>query len=327
MPTDAERLKSILAASSALGIGLRQRRYDGDVADLIAEGRTDFAPAVAITIYFDEPRDRFAGVLACWEEFVQKFDGLLTWYADEDLGRWRTASADRLRRPAKRLGNSKALPFYAWTTVSGERFESASAVTFTATVQDGAGGKLSFLRATFPTAQTTEAAVEELVTVARRWCERVPPLHGYGGLTVNQSPHEPQINSGMLLQIAERFHGFEIDDCGGTVLVALDFIKSTNWLTFLGPSFVDRLAGAAELRAGLSQAIDLLPLEGGGVIVRAGRIPTRGDTQMGDDLQPYREVARRLRPICLETHPPLGPAEFGSFGSEKTQQWLRRFDA
>ncbi|HMJ83089.1 MAG TPA: hypothetical protein VK504_07975, partial [Vicinamibacterales bacterium] len=76
MPTDADRLKAILAASSALGIGLRPRRYDGDVADLIAEGRTDFAPAVAITIYFDALRERFAeGVVACWEEFVQRFDG------------------------------------------------------------------------------------------------------------------------------------------------------------------------------------------------------------------------------------------------------------
>jgi len=327
MPTDADRLKAILAASSALGIGLRPRRYDGDVADLIAEGRTDFAPAVAITIYFDALRERFAeGVVACWEEFDQRFDGQLTWYADEELGKWRTASADRLRRPTRRLGSSGPMPFYAWTSVSGERFESASAVTFTATVRESAGGHLSFIRATFPTALTTEAAVEEFVIVARRWCERVPTLHGYGGLTVNQSPHEPQVNSGMLLQIAERFHGFEIDDCGGTVLVARDFIKSTNWLTFLGRPFIDRLGGVVELRSGLSPAIDLLPLKSGGAIVWAGRLPVRGDIHKDDDLESYREVARRLRPVCLDAHPPLGPAEVGSFGSEKTRLWLGRLD-
>lgn len=144
----------------------------------------------------------------------------------------------------------------------------------------------------------------------------MPLLHGYGGLTINQSPSEAQPNSGMLLQIAERFSGFEIDDCGGTILVARDGIKSVNWLTRLGPSFVERMGGLP----------GNVPLRGGGVILHAGRAPVRGDVLGDDELERYREVARMLRPIRLATHPPLGPAEFGSFGSEKTLQWLRRLD-
>jgi hypothetical protein len=297
-------------------IGLQRRKYEGDIADLLEEGRTDFAAALAITLYFDGPRDRFAdGVAACWEEFVQRSADRLTWYADEELGKWRRVSPERLRRPTDRLKSSKAMPFYAWTAVSGRQFEDASDVTFNATVRDGAGGYLSYLRATFPTGND----IEEFITTAQRWCERVPFLHGYGGLTVNQSPHEPQPNSGMLLQIAERFPGFEIDDCGGTILVAQDFIKGVNWLTFLGPSFVDRLGD------GFSPAVSIHRFITGGLIIRAGRVPVRGDA--GDDLEPYREVARVLRLICLTTHPPLGPAEFGSFGSEKTDRWLRRFES
>jgi hypothetical protein len=219
------------------------------------------------------------------------------------------------------------MPFYAWTAASGEGFQDASSSTFTATVRDGVGANLSFVRATFPVALlASEADVDAFIATTRRWCERVPILHGYGGFTVNQSPQEPQPNSGMLLQIAERFHGFEIDDCGGTVLVARDFIKGVNWLTFLGQPFVERLGGIAALQASFSPRVRLHELGGGGVIVQAGRLPTRGDTEGAGDLAPYGEVARRLRPICLDQHPPLGPAELGSFGSEKTQLWLRRFE-
>jgi hypothetical protein len=320
--------KSLLALASSIGIGLRQRRYEGDVADLVAGGRTDFAPAVAITMYFDGPRDGFAdGVVACWEEFLQRFGSRLTWYADEENGRWRTASSKELRRPSKRLRTSRAMPFYAWKAVSGQQYEDASDITFVAYVRDGFGGNLSFIRATFPVALvTSEAAAEEFIATTQAWCERIPILHGYGGFAVNQSPTDYQSGSGMLLQIAERFPGFEIDDSGGTVLVAHDHIKGVNWLTLLGPRFVERLGGAPALRDRLSAAIGLHLLPGGGVIVQAGRLPAYGDTAKGDELEPYREVARNLRPICLDRHPDLGTVEYG-FGPEETQRWLRRLDS
>ncbi|HEV7425011.1 MAG TPA: type VI immunity family protein [Thermoanaerobaculia bacterium] len=323
-----ERVKAVLAASG-LKFGPRSRKYDGDVADLVAEGRTDFAPALAITMYFDGPRERFAtGVIECWEELLAAYGDRLTWYADEEMGKWQPASGQRFRRPARRLADSTAMPFYAWTALSGPRYADASPITFLATVRDGAGEALSFVRATFPIARVaSEAAAEDVVAAALRWCERVPFLHGYAGFTVNQSPTDAQINSGMLLQIADRFDGFEIDDCGGTALVARDAIKGVNWLTFLAPTFVERLGGAPSLRGRLSPAIGLHVLGDGGALIQAGRLPSYGDSNKSDELEAYREVARIVRPICLDTHPDLGPAEFGSFGSENTRHWLRRFDS
>jgi hypothetical protein len=57
---------------------------------------------------------------------------------------------------------------------------------------------------------------------------------------------------------------------------------------------------------------------GGGVIVQTGRLPTYGDTEKDGELERYREVARSLRPICLDTHPPPGADEFGSVDPERS---------
>ena len=325
------RIEQILDVARSLGIGLRPpRRYEGDPGDLLQEGRTDFAPAVAITLYFDGPRQRFGdGVVACWEEFVDEWGSGLRWYADQELGAWRPCTAKLLRRPIDQMAKRNPMPFNAWYATSAETYQSASPVTFGSIVCDSAGGDLSFVRATFPVARVAgEAAAAAFLETTKRWCERIPIRHGYAGLTVNEASErgERQMNSGMLPQIAERFPGVEIDDCEGTILVARDRIKGVNWLTLLDGELVKRLGGLPALRSRLSDAIALHPVRDGAVIVQAGRVPSRGDTETGDDLSLYREVARVLRPISLDSHPDLGTVEFGSFGTEGTRRWLRRFD-
>ena len=324
------RLRSLLDSVRALGIGLRVRRYEGDVADLLQEGRTDFAPAAAITIYFEGSRASYRdGLVECWEEFCRLFNGQLTWYADEGLGKWRPATSKRLLRPISRLRDPEAIQFHAWTAVSGPQSADASPASFLAHVRDN-GTTLSFIRATFPVVATgSPESAEQLLDRTRRWAEQLPCLHGYAGLTINQSPDDAdrQSNSTMLLQIAERFAGYEIDDCGGTALVARNAIKGVNWLTVLARPFVEQLGGVAVLRSLFSPAIRLYELKSGGAIIRAGLEPSQGDSAVGDLLPEYREVARALLPIRLTTHPALGPAEYESFGKPGTDQWLRRLDS
>lgn len=326
------RIQQILdMVRQSTGVGLRPpRRYEGDPADLLQEGRIDFAPAVAITLYFDGPLGRFGdGVVACWEEFAGEWESGLRWYADQKLGKWRPCTAKMLRRPIDQIAKRNPVPFNAWYATSAETYQSASPVTFSAIVRDSSGGDLSYVRATFPAARVAgEAAAAGFLETTKRWCERIPIRHGYAGLTVNEASQRAtrQMNSGMLPQIAERFPGVEIDDCEGTVLVARDRIKGVNWLTLLGDELVQHLGGLPALSIRLSDAVALHAARDGAVIVQAGRVPTRGDTQSGDDLSLYREVARVLRPISLESHPDLGTVEFGSFGTEGTNRWLRRFE-
>lgn len=145
-----ERIGQLLDTVRSSGIGLRGRRYDGDVADLLKEGRTDLAPATAIALYFDGPREQFAdGVVACWDEFLDAWGSGLKWYADDDHGKWRPATARLLQRPVQRIAKQKPMPVHGWLATSAEAIEHASPVEFSALVRDRAGKNLSFVRARF----------------------------------------------------------------------------------------------------------------------------------------------------------------------------------
>lgn len=286
-------------------------------------------PALAVTLYFQGPvEDYAAGVESCLASFLADWGGQLTWYADEDLGRFRPATSKRLARPIERLRRrDKPMTFYAWTMSAGPSFESPSALGFQAHVRSGDDAALSFIRASFPPdAWAGDAGAERFVELVARWSAMLPLAHGYGGLALNQSESDRQMRSWILSRISSRFPGFEIDDCGGTALRGGEAIKGVNWLTLVGDRFLDRLGGIAPLRARLDPAIQIRPIEGRGALFRLGPGPQEGDLARGEELPLHRALARVLAPIGMVEHPALGPAEYGSFGPEGTARWLRRFD-
>lgn len=318
-----------------------KRAFESEAApflDALERGETDLdwasirelaVPALAVTLYFrGAVADHAEGVVACLETFLADWGPRLTWYADEDLGRFRPATAKRLRRPVERLRDrAKAMTLYAWTMSAGASYESPSALGFQSYLQGDASGPLSFVRASFPPeAYAGVAGAARFVELVRQWAVRLPLFHGYGGLALNQSEPDRQTRSWILPAISRRFPGFEIDDCGGTVLRGQAAIKGVNWLTLVGDRFLSRVGGVESLRSGLDPAIETLPIDDRGVIFRLGEQPQTGDLQLGERLPLYRELSRVLAPLRMTEHPALGPIEYGSFGPEGTALWLRRFD-
>ena len=318
-----------------------RRAFEKEAAsflDALGRGETDLdwpsirdlaVPALAVTLYFRGPVADYAeGVVACLEAFLADWSQQLTWYADEDLGRFRPATAKRLRRPVERLRNrAKPMPFYAWTVSAGPSYESPSALSFQSYVHGDDSGSLSFIRASFPPeAYAGATGAGRFVELVGQWAVRLPLFHGYGGLALNQSESDRQMRSWILPAISRRFPGFEIDDCGGTVLRGQEAIKGVNWLTLVGDRFLQRVGGIESLRSELGPAIETLPIPGRGVLFRIGEGPQTGDLQLGERLPLYRELSRVLGPLRMTEHPALGPAECGSFGAEGTALWLRRFD-
>ncbi|WP_437655263.1 type VI immunity family protein [Sorangium sp. So ce1182] len=298
---------------------------------LLAAASDVVAPALAITIYFQAPIDDYKdGVIYCLDSFLARWEQNITFYADEDIGRFRKATPKLLRYPIERLRNrNREMSLFAWTMGAGKKLNSASALSFESYVREHDPVKLSYVRASFPVdAYRGPEGAERFVELARDWAKRLPFVHGYGGLALNQSPESgaQQQNSAIVFALASRFPGFEVEDCGGTVLVGQESIKGVNWLTLLGDKFVARVGGAESLRRGLSDAIELHSIQGRGLLIRAGKEPGTGDVNRGARLPLYGEVSRALAPIRMLQHPDLGPAEFGSFGPQGTAAWLRRFD-
>jgi Protein of unknown function (DUF3396) len=287
------------------------------------------SPAMALTIYFKAVPSRFRdGVIACWQEFLADHSGELSWYADEDIGKFHSASRKRLSRPVQRLLSDKPMSLYAWKTGSGATHDGAGAIGFDCLVRDPSQlspqmrarneSKDCFLRVSFPaSAFQSVAKLEAFVAMARRWTERLPFVHGYGGLSLNitGAARPGQLWDAQALPIIRRYPGFDWEDCQGTTLCVHGAIRGVNWLTILCGDLVARLGGADALSAKLPHPVTLHEASGGGVIVQAGGAPGAGDAEQGDRLPVYGIVSRVLSPICITEEPYtcLPP------------EWLRRF--
>jgi hypothetical protein len=107
-------------------------------------------------------------------------------------------------------------------------------------------------------------------------------------------------------------------------LATLNGIKGGNWLTILSDPFVERLGGRDAIREALGEPFAVESFTGGVMIV-AGNAPEVGDRNRNIDAPLYRKLARILRPIRIDQHPPvyaMGPLSVeGEFDA-----WLARFD-
>ncbi|WP_256445490.1 type VI immunity family protein [Pyxidicoccus parkwayensis] len=99
-------------------------------------------------------------------------------------------------------------------------------------------------------------------------------------------------------------------------------VRGAYWMTFLGQPVLGALGGAAGLRARLhSPDITVQELDADRVAITLGTWPEAGDTEAGQDLPLYRELARVLEPWLFHQDSPLGP----NFPAEDVRRWERRF--
>jgi hypothetical protein len=94
------------------------------------------------------------------------------------------------------------------------------------------------------------------------------------------------------------------------------------WLTFLGQPLLGQLGGVPELRSRLrSENTTVQELEGDRAVITLGPWPEAGDTERGDVLPAYRELARVLEPWLYFADKSRLPA----FSADPLLRWERRF--
>jgi hypothetical protein len=185
-------------------------------------------------------------------------------------------------------------------------------------------GSLSFLQVSFPVLwfQGKSEGFPELIL---RWSTRLGAYHGYGGITLIESPDDnlSQTFSTTIAAFGGRYPGIEIDDPMSHKLATVDGIKGGNWLTILSTGFVEKLGGGEILREKLGEPFAVVDYDGG-VMVVAGPIPEVGDRNWNADTPLYKRLARVLDPIRIKDHAP--PYAEGRFAEEgEYEKWLARF--
>jgi hypothetical protein len=184
---------------------------------------------------------------------------------------------------------------------------------------------LSYLSATFPVDWLPERR-RQLLCLMLRWCERLHPLHGYGGVGIVYAASDglAAISEKRIYGLARRHTGLEVDYPLYHALWTKTAIKGGNWITVLADTFMARVGGIDTLRQALGEPFELYEYPGGVMIV-AGTTPEIGDRNRNLDTPLYRRLARVLKPIRVTFHPAVHGLD-GGFDRQEFEAWLARFD-
>jgi len=306
------------------------------------QGNEVLQVALIATVYFEHAyrREVREAVVACCEDFFQRFDADLLWALHPDTGQM------------ERYGEGKGSNPRAWLLNLGED-ESFSLMYHGARHERGAGcpsmkvlgmeqrpfGLLGYLQVALPLLWFWDHP-GTFFDLVLEICRELEPLSGYAGIGVLQSPDrgishrwEP-----VIYELAQRFPGLEVDfpvshsnwlrqgregDKSG--------IKGVNWLTVVADRYLDELGGGAKVEADV-RALDsqfIVHRYDGGLMIQAGERPQLGDSEHDRWPELYVKLARLLKPIRITRHRPFGHAGPGPrFGNDakEAEAWLRRFD-
>ncbi len=125
-----------------------------------------------------------------------------------------------------------------------------------------------------------------------------------------------------VLKYCFRYPGIDIPAPGSLSQKLSTRVRGISWLNFLGQPVLGEVGGASALRARLhSPGTSVQELEGARAVVTLGSWPEAGDTQRGELLPAYRELARVLEPWLFFEERNFHP----HFPPEVKRRWERRF--
>jgi hypothetical protein len=124
-----------------------------------------------------------------------------------------------------------------------------------------------------------------------------------------------------LLPYWKRYPGIDIPCPFGYAWDIGKRLRGPHWVNFLGQPVLGELGGAAGLRERLkSPGTTVQELPGDKVVVTLGPWPEAGDTEKGELLPAYRELARVLEPWLYHSE-----TSMLSQSKAETRRWERRF--
>jgi hypothetical protein len=149
----------------------------------------------------------------------------------------------------------------------------------------------------------------------------LPISSGYAGLSFNGALDVGGVGT-EITPYCFRYPGIDIPRMESLGWRLGTRFRGPAWLTFLGQPLLGELGGAAALRSRLqSPGTTVQEMEDERVLVTLGQWPEAGDTERGDTLPAYRELARMTEPWLFHEARGFMPCLRG----EDVRRWERRF--
>ncbi|TIM45814.1 MAG: DUF3396 domain-containing protein [Mesorhizobium sp.] len=155
-------------------------------------------------------------------------------------------------------------------------------------------------------------------------CHNFPLSSGHAGYVLERSPYAPNKAYDLAYPLAMRHPGADISDMfEASYAVKEDGIKGVNWLTMLGPHFVEQLGGTQKIRSQPKPENQIIETRNG-VILKAGERPEIGDVNRQVELSAYRAAFKTIKPILVEWYPSFNLQRDDE--EDLTMRWVHRFD-
>lgn len=135
-------------------------------------------------------------------------------------------------------------------------------------------------------------------------------------------PGDTRVAFAKMFAHARRFVGYDIPFVERNAVLLHNAIRSVNWLTFLGPTFRERLTEAGR-SLGPTPLLEI-GRAGESAVIRAGARPERGDVNRLQFPPTYVAADTLVRPIRLAEGKDL--TFMGPWDERSTTEWLRRFE-
>ncbi|MFY0569308.1 DUF3396 domain-containing protein [Archangium lansingense] len=282
--------------------------------------------ALSINFYMRRSHEEVApAILRTLETYLRALGGgpeLLSWYSHE-AGAWLTFDEASWEQTRHDLLNKHSTILNLWDAEGGEkryRFVYRGRSINAPLPWENEADLVCAVSFWLPTEFLEEHGPGRVRELALELASLLPFCSGHAGLAFNcemdvmGTPRE--VN-----KLCFRYPGMDIPDPS---LLSFDIgtrVRGPAWLTFLGQPVLGELGGTAGLRSRLSSpGTTVLEMEGERAVVTLGRWPEAGDTERGDTLPAYRELARVLEPWLYQEQPRQGfPVD------EIVRRWERRF--
>ncbi|WP_233166187.1 DUF3396 domain-containing protein [Archangium sp. Cb G35] len=188
-------------------------------------------------------------------------------------------------------------------------------------IRPGNTGEVCVLSIWLPTESLEEHGPGRVRELALELASTLPICSGHAGLSFHCDTHLVGVDR-KLREYCFRYPGLDIPDLSHLSLNLGTRVRGPAWLTFLGQPILGALGGVTELRARLSTpGTTVQELNGDRAVVTLGPWPEAGDTEQGQLLPAYRELARVLEPWLYRKQPARPWLEV----PESTRRWERRF--
>lgn len=213
---------------------------------------------------------------------------------------------------------------------SGERQQDAGHHSIAAFAPfDAPFSQLGYLTFTAGIGALASRPPGSILAVITRLCDVLKPLHGYAGLGIirHPNPYPARKADPLVIPLARRFPGLELDMPISHRRKLRDGIKGINWLTIIGDVLCAKLSGRSALaQAAIAEGLGTIEYEGG-VIIQAGDAPEPGDLDRDVVPPAYRIANALLYPLRAVYDDVIIAEEVDGFDREAfTSAWLSRFE-